>query len=215
MPDFVSIEAAMHRTVLLTAGVCLALLALTVASLIFAFSTASQAREIGMRMPVLVVPGAVGGVYTPGLAEDNVREAARYLTGLATNFGSPRSFLERFDELESFSTPEYLPRLQQARATLQHDVETQNQARTFFGSPSSERLIQTSAGHFAYSIRGERAVYASGLPMHRDESEVHLLLYWGTPSARNRAGILLAGFDVSDAAAARSAASFERTEIQP
>jgi hypothetical protein len=198
MGDFTSLESAMHRAILLAGGVCVALLAMSIACLTFAFVTAGSAREVGLRMPVLVVPGAVGGVYSPGLTEESVRATARYLTGLATNFGGGKSFQERFDELETFSAPGYLAQLQEARAALQRDVDTQNQARSFFPSPTSERLQQKTPGHFAYAVRGERIVYASGLPMDSHQSEVHLRLQWGTPSTRNRAGILLEGFDVSD-----------------
>jgi hypothetical protein len=144
------------------------------------------------------VPGAVGGVYTPGITEENIRATARYLADLATNFGSARSFQERFDELEAFAAPAYLPQIRQARAALQHDVDTQGQARSFFATPATESLQQTAPGHFAYTVRGERVVYASGLPMDRHESEVRLLLQWGVPSARNRAGIVVEGFRVAD-----------------
>jgi hypothetical protein len=198
MPDFTSLEKAMHRAVLLAGGVCLALIAMSVACLTFAFVVAGNARDVGARMPVLVVPGAVSGVYSPGLTEDNVRATARYLAGLATNFGSGKSFEERFDELETFSAPTYLAKLQEARATLHRDVETQNQARSFFPSPGTESLHQDSPGRFTYAIRGERIVYASGLPMTSRESEVRLQLLWSAPSNRNRTGILLEGFDVTD-----------------
>lgn len=197
----------MHRAVALAAGVCVALLVMTIASLGFAFIVAGNAREVGVRMPVLVVPGAVGGVYSPGLGEESVRATSRYLAGLATNFGSPKSFQERFDELETFSAPDYLPQLQRARSTLQHDVETQSQARSFFPSPTTEQLQQRSPGHFVYAVRGERVVYAAGLPMDTRQSEVHLLLHWGTPSNRNRAGLLLEGFDVTDVAPPAAAAA--------
>jgi hypothetical protein len=198
MHDFTSLEAAMHRAVLLAAGVCIALLAMTIASLAFAITTAGSAREAVSRMPVLVVPGAFGGIYSPGLTEENVRAAARYLAMLGTNFGSARSFQERFDELETFASPSFLPQLQQARAALHRDVETQNQARSFFAFPLTEQLQQPSPGQFAYAIRGERTVYASGLPMDTQQSEIRLRLRWGHPSTRNRAGIVLDGFDVAD-----------------
>jgi hypothetical protein len=205
MSDFTSLESAMHRAILLATGVCLALLAMTIASLAFAFTAAGNAREIARRMPVLVVPGAVGGVYSPGLTEENVRATARYLAALATNFGSSRSFQERFDELETYSSPGYLPQLQRARAGLQHDVETQSQSRSFFADPGTEQLQAAEAGRFDYSVQGERVVYASGLPMQNQRSEVRLRLQWGVPSSRNRAGIVLEGFDVKDVGAAPAA----------
>jgi hypothetical protein len=198
MQDFSSLELAMHRAVLLSGSACLALLAITIASLAFAVAEGSRAHELGLRMPVLVVPGAVGGVYSPGLSEDNVRASARYLSSLATNFGSPRSFHERFDELETFAAAPYLPQLQAARRGLQHDVETQGQARSFVAAPGSEQLQQVRPGHFVYRVRGERVVYAGGLPMDRRPSETQLLLQWGTPSERNRAGVFLEGFSVAD-----------------
>lgn len=206
MSDFTTLESAMHRAVLLAGGVCLALAALTVAALGFAFTTASKASEVGLRAPVLVVPGAVGGVYTPGITEDSVRATARYLADLATNFGSARNFQERFDELESFAAPTYLPQLRQARAALQHDVDTQGQARSFFALPGTETMQQKSPGHFFYAVRGERVVYASGLPMDHHQSEARLLLQWGAPSSRNRAGIVLEGFQVADLDAPAKAA---------
>lgn len=198
MSDFTSLDSAMRRTTLLAAVACAALLAITIASLAFAFATAGNAREIGLRMPVLVVPGAIGGVYSPGITEENIRATARYLTSLATNFNGVRNFRDRFDELESFSAPQYLPGLQRARLALQRDVETQNQSRTFFAATDSEQLHAVDAGRFEYRIDGERVVYASGLPMDSHNCEVRLRLRWGSPSRRNRAGIVLEGFEVKD-----------------
>ncbi len=200
----------MHRCIVLAAGVCLALLALTIASLAYAFTAAGNAREIGQRMPVLVVPGAVGGVYTPGLTEENVRATARYLANLATNFGGSKGFEERFDELETFASSSYLPVLQRARAQLQRDVETQNQSRTFFAAAGTEQLRQVETGHFEYSVRGERVVYASGLPMDTRHCEVRVRLQWGTPSHHNRAGIVLESFDISDIAAGAGGAGAQQ-----
>jgi hypothetical protein len=198
MNDFATLESAMRRNTTLAAGACLALLAVTVASLVFAFIVGGNAREAGLRMPVLVVPGAIGGIYSPGLTEENVRATARYLTSLATNFNGPAGFRDRFDELETFASPQYLPALQRARIELQRDVHTQNQSRTFFASPGTEHLQELDKGHFAYLVSGERVVYASGLPMDSRRSEVHLRLHWGSPSQRNRAGIVLDAFDVRD-----------------
>lgn len=198
MRDFVSLESAMQRAVLLSSGVCLVLLALTIASMAFAFTAVSGAHEAAQHMPVLVVPGAVGGIYSPGITEENLRATARYLANLATNFGSASSFQQRFDELETFASPAYLPQLQRARAGLQHEVETQNQSRSFFAAPATETLRQAEAGHFEYSTEGERVVYASGLPMDTRHSLLRLRLQWGVPSAHNRAGIALEGFSVTD-----------------
>jgi len=158
-----------------------------------------------------VVPGAIGGVYSPGLTEENVRATARYLSTLATNFSGSQGFRERFDELESFSSTQFLPALQRARAALQRDVETQNQSRTFFATPGTEKMRESEDGHFDYSVAGERVVYASGLPMDSRGSEVHLRLRWGSPSQRNRAGIVLESFAVADLPpAASDAGSLQR-----
>jgi len=198
MGDFLTLQSAMHRAVVLAAGACLALLAMAIASLAFAFSAAGSARAMGQHMPVLVVPGAVGGVYSPGITEENIRATARYLANLATNFGSPRSLAERFDELETFASAGYLPQLQRARAMLAREVATQGQARSFYAAPATERLRQTEPGHFEYTVDGERSVYAGGLPMDNRHSQVRLRLQWGVPSARNRMGIVLESFDVTD-----------------
>lgn len=198
MTDFLALEQAIRRSTLLAGGTCGALLLITLTSLGVAIHTVSAARQSVARMPVLVVPGAVSGVYTPGLTEDNVRAAARYLVGLGTSFSGVHGMDQRFDELESFASPEFLPRLQAARLTLRRDVETQNQARVFYSAPSSEQLTQISAGHFEYAIRGQRIVYASGLTMDSRRALVNLRLALGAPSAKNRAGVQLDGFEVID-----------------
>jgi hypothetical protein len=201
MNDFATLELVLRRNTLLAATSCLALLAMALASLAYAFTAAGNARELRLRMPVLVVPGAIGGVYSAGLTEENVRATARYLSLLATNFNGATGLRERFDELETFASPHFLPGLQRARLELQRDVVTQNQSRTFFSSPETERMQETESGHFEYTVAGDRIVYASGLPMDTRRSELHLLLHWGAPSQRNRAGIVLDAFDVHDATA--------------
>lgn len=209
MPEFAVLERAMQRSIVLASSVCVALLGITIASLSYAFMAGNSLREAGARAPVLVVPGAVGGIYSPGLTEQNLRDTARYLTSLATNFGSARSFHERFDELETFCAPTFLPALQSARQRLERDVESQNQARSFFAAPGSERFRQTRPGHFAYAVRGERTVFSSGLPMDNRASEARLYLQWGAPSQRNRSGVFLEGFEITDLGEGGAAATLE------
>jgi hypothetical protein len=198
MEGFAALDATLRRSrqAMVAACACLALLAC--ASLAFALHGASQAREQAWRMPVLVVPGAISGTYTPGLADDNVHAIARYLATLATNYTGLRSFEERFDELEGFSSPTLLPRLQAARAALRRELETQNQSRTFVASSLRESFAQSRPGRFRYSARGERTVYASGLPMATSPCEVRLQLALGAPSEHNRLGVTLEGFEVID-----------------
>lgn len=208
MSDFIRLDQAIRRSTVLAAGVCAVLLLITIGSMTLAVSTLWSARELSARMPVLVVPGAVAGVYSPGLTEDNVRSAARYLTGLGTCFSGVHGMDQRFDELEAFASAEFLPQLQAARSTLRRDVETQNQARVFYGVPASERLARISSGRFEYIIRGQRVVYASGLTMDSRGTVVNLKLTLGAPSEKNRIGILLDGFEVSDVpTAARTSTS--------
>jgi hypothetical protein len=198
MSDFIGLEQAIRRSIALASGVCAVLLLVTISSLTLAACTVWSARHSAARMPVLVVPGAVAGIYSPGLTEDNVRSAARYLAGLGTSFSGVRGMDQRFDELESFASPQFLPRLQAARLALRRDVETQNQARAFYGAPESERFGQASPGRFEYAIRGQRVVYASGLTMDSRGAVVSLKLALGAPSEKNRVGVLLDGFEVSD-----------------
>jgi hypothetical protein len=209
MNDFVSLEQAIRRSTVLAAGVCAVLLLITIASVSVAACSAWGVRQTSMRMPVLVVPGAVAGVYSPGLTEDNVRAAARYLVGLGTSFSGVRGMDQRFDELEAFASPKFLPRLQAARSVLRRDVETQNQARVFYGSPERERLAQTSPGRFEYTISGRRIVYASGLTMDSRGATINLKLALGPPSEKNRIGVLLDGFEVSDAVAVTPASAIQ------
>lgn len=218
MRDLDHLLQALRRSARLATGVCIASIAIAVASLVFAFTTAGNARELELRMPVLVVPGAVGGIYSPGITEENIRATARYLANLATNFSGSKGFRERFDEIETFSSAQFLPVLQHARTGLQRDVETQGQSRAFFASPASETLRQIEPGRFEYGITGERLIYSGGLEMENRQSEVRLRLRWGAPSLRNRAGIVLDGFEVKDLATATTgnhAATISRTGEVP
>jgi len=198
MADFAVLESAIRRNTVLAATAGLILTVVTVVSLVVAVSALGNASEIRQRMPVMVVPGSVGGIYTPGLTEDSVRALARYLATLATNFSGARSFNERFDELETFAAPGFIPALQRARAELQKDVETQNQSRTFFATPGTEKLGAIANGGFDYFVDGDRMVLASGILMDTRRSEVRLRLRWGSPSRRNPSGVVLEGFDVRD-----------------
>jgi hypothetical protein len=198
MSDFDRLEQSMVRALWLCASAVAVLLAVTVASLWFAAGIAGAVREAAARTPVVVVPGAIGGIYTPGITEETIRGVARYLVGLATNFSGSHGFDVRFDELESFAAPRYLPQLQAARRALRHDVESQNQARTFIATPGAERLASLDGGGFEYTTQGERAVFASGLPLDIWPATVRLRLRVGSPSATNRTGVVIDEFDVHD-----------------
>lgn len=198
MAEFHTLEHAIRRAITLAAASSLALFAIAAVSLTFAFRTAGSAQALMRHMPVFVVPGAIGGVYTPGITEDQMRATARYLASLATNFGGPHNFTERFDELETFAAPRFLPALRLARSGLQREVDAQNQSRTFFATPESESLQRLGADQYQYTVDGDRTVYSSGLPMNRNRCRVVLRLRWGSPSERNRAGVVLEDFNVID-----------------
>jgi hypothetical protein len=197
MPDFMSLENAIQRALTLGFLSALGMFAITLCALLFAYQSAKTVHDLGLHRPVLVVPGAVGGIYSPGLTDDQVRATARYLATLASNFTSGTNFTQRFNELESYASPAFLPRLQLARARLQHDVDAQNQARSFYGSPSTESLDHHDA-EFRYRISGERTIYASGLPMNHHQSQLTLDLRWGIPSANNAGGIVLDSLSMTD-----------------
>jgi hypothetical protein len=197
-PDFSTLESAIHRAYVLIGLVMLAMCITTATALFFAAEHADTLRQLSQHLPVLVVPGAVGGIYSPGLTDDQIKATARYLANLATNFSGIHSFRERFDELETFADPSYLPRLQGARHRLEHDVDTQSQARTFFAQPQTETFSHVAGEQFSYRVRGDRSIYSSGLPLDRHESELNLVLAWGTPSDRNRAGVVLKSIDITD-----------------
>jgi hypothetical protein len=200
MPDFLTLDSALRRSSQLVACVCAALLAVGIAAIGLSAYTVWKARQAAAVMPVLVVPGAIAGVYAPGVTEENVRGVARYLAGLGTNFNGVASMDERFDELELFASPQYLPRLQQARRVLRRDVETQGQARVFLASPGHDALRQVAPGRFEYTQAGRRIVYASGLPMDARDSILTLGLRLTTSSRKNPLGALLERFEVADLA---------------
>jgi len=206
MPDFLTLDRALRRSSQMAAAVCAALLAVGIACIGLAAYTLWKARLAAAVMPVLVVPGAVGGVYAPGLTEESVRGVARYLAGLGTNFNGVASMDARFDELELFASPQYLPRLQQARRVLRHDVETQGQARVFFGLPGRDTLRQVAPGRFEYTLPGRRIVYASGLPMDTRDSMLTLGMSLTTASRQNPVGVALERFEVTDLAPTNAAA---------
>jgi len=198
MPDFVSLERSIRRSTILAAGVCAGLLAVSIGSLAFAVHQAWQVRQAAARLPVLVVPGAIAGIYAPGRSEESIKGLARYLAGLATNFSGLTSMDQRFDELESFASAAYLPQLRLARQALRHDVETQGQARSFLGTPGHEELKQIEPGRFEYTVQGQRIVYASGLLLESREATLRLRLSPASPSRADPLGLSLESFEVAD-----------------
>jgi hypothetical protein len=198
MADFISLEKSIRRFTLLASGACAVLLLVAVASLASALHLAWSVRQAAGRLPVVVVPGAIAGAYAPGLNEESLRGAARYLAGLGTNFGGPTAMEERFDELETFASPRYLPRLQAARAALRRDVQSQGQARVFFAVPGHDRLSQSAPGRFEFSQEGERRVFAGGLPMEERHCIVRLSLVQAAPSQHSPLGLALESFEVQD-----------------
>ena len=198
MESFLALDARLRRGNQAVLACCVALVLLALGSLAFALQGAREAREAASRTPVLVVPGAVGGTYSPGLAADHVLALARYLATLATNYTGARSFDERFDELESFAAATLLPRLRAARAGLRRDLDVQSQSRTFVASPAGEHFAADGPARFRYAVHGERTVYSGGLALATRSCEVRLLLSLGAPSAANRLGIALESFDLVD-----------------
>lgn len=119
-----------------------------------------QIVEMANKRPVMVVPGATAGVYTPGLTSENLINVARYLVGLQSDF-TDRNIAAREQEFESYFSPLHLSGFHEKALTLIQNVRNRAESRVFVPDPNGDKLTRAADGSYEYVTTGTW-VYITG-----------------------------------------------------
>ena len=154
---------------------------------------ATELRSLALAQPIRVVPGAASGVYAPGLTNENVLNATRYLHQLGANI-TPATAKARFAELESYCAPSFLPKFRAESAKRLEEIMQQQQSRLFVRD-EEEQLVRGENAIYHYVVSGPWDIRSGTVPMSEYRHQFRLQFTVGTPDERNPYGIQLLGFD--------------------
>jgi hypothetical protein len=178
-------------------GVQLGVIVLLALALVYAMwvnaRLADETRELARHQPIRVVPGAAAGVYAPGLTNENVLNAIRYLQQLGANV-TPATAKARFAELEASCAPSFLPKFRAERDRRLEEITQQAQSR-LFTRDGEEALVRDHHQVYHYTVAGAWEIHSGSVPMSDYRHEFRLHFTVGTPDARNPYGLQLLGFD--------------------
>ena len=166
---------------LFMAKLTLAVMGLMIIGLIFSqFQLTNKISDLSEKRPVMVIPGAAAGVYTPGLAKENVVNVARYLSSLATNF-TPQTMAKKYEELRSYMAPSYLTDFDVAKNALAKEVQVQLQSRAFVADPGGDKLTGDENQGYVFESNGVWTFYSGSLVMNSVHSTI--LIHFQTIAA--------------------------------
>lgn len=172
-------------------------------TLITVLLTASIAANIGLvfklmasasKQPIYVIPGAAEGVYSPGLAEYNMKNAVRYLLSLGTNL-SVKNAKERLSEIEKYCSPQFLPIFRLERDKRLKEIAAQDQSRSA-QLDKNDVLTLGDDKVYTYIATGPLMIYSGSLPMSHEPYRYVIRFTVGNASEENKYGIEIQAFDV-------------------
>ena len=155
---------------------------------------AYQFHDLAMNQPIRVVPGAAAGVYAPGLTNENVLNAIRYVQQLGANI-TTATVKSRLEELERFCSPSFLPKFRAERDKRLEEIGQQSQSRLFVRD-GDEGLVRDDKQIYHYTVTGPWEIRSSSVLMSEIRHQFHLQFIVGTPDKENPYGIQLLGYDV-------------------
>lgn len=185
--------AALEKSSTLLRGVTIVIAFVAVAMTFETLWLSHDITEIADHRPVVVVPGAVGGVYAPGITSANVENALRYITGLGTNF-TPANAAQRFQDLAIFMSPAALGGyLQESQKTLK-TVESQQQSRVFV--LDKDHIEKTGQQTYHYTADGTWTLFSGTLVMGTESVHMDVTAHVKQPDTQNPYGVVLDGLEV-------------------
>jgi hypothetical protein len=90
--------------------------------------------------PVMVIPGARSGLYTPGISADNVKNLALYMIQLPLNI-TPKTVGDRYKEFERFLNPGELMKFQKEKPRILASIHMHDESRVFVASTYTLKTV--------------------------------------------------------------------------
>jgi hypothetical protein len=151
-------------------------------------------RELARDQPIRVVPGAAAGIYAPGLTNENLLNAIRYVQELGANL-TPATASSRLAELERYCAPRFLPKYRAERERRLTEITQQAQSRLFVRE-GEEQLVRDDQGVYHYAVRGPWQIHSGSVPMNEAMHAFRLSFIVGSPDKENPYGLQLLSYDV-------------------
>ncbi len=191
-PPTSELEVIKHRLGLQAFAIAALSIALIVAVVVNA-QIGFRVVNMAQNLPVRVVPGAAAGVYAPGVTEENVLGAIRYVQGLGGNL-TPSTARKRLEEMESYCAPEFRPKFRAEAQRLLSEITAQQQSRSFTRD-SDEEFTRDTKGIYTFRVAGPWLFTSGNVVMSQFRHQFSIQFSIGSPDQSNPYGIQLLAFD--------------------
>jgi len=145
--------------------------------------------------PVMVIPGARSGLYTPGISSDNVENLALYLMQLPLNV-TPKTIGDRYKEFERFLNPDELMKFQKEKTRIIASVHMHDESRVFV--PSTYTLKTIGNNRYRYTADGIYQIFSGDLPLGSPAERVTMdFSVEDSATPHNPYGVKITNFNVA------------------
>jgi hypothetical protein len=151
--------------------------------------------SMAKHIPVMVIPGASSGLYSPGISADNVKNLAIYLIKLPLDI-TPANVNQRYNEFQKFLSPDELMNFQSQKDGITESIKSHDESRIFV--PENYKLQSLSHNQYKMTTYGHYHYFSGNLVLG-DHKERITMVFTVAVSAtpKNPYGVVIDSFNVA------------------
>jgi len=168
--------------------------------LAFLLYQGDSAMDEAVRHPQLaVVPGAVAGLYTAGISQANLQDAALNLASLPLDI-TPKNVDQKYKQFEYFLSPKALYIFQKAAPHLEKDIHSRDESRVFI--PDKQKLVRIGDNKYQFTETGVYEFFSGDIHLGSPEYQVDMVFTVDDePTPTNPYGLVIHKFQVQEVTA--------------
>ena len=145
--------------------------------------------------PVMVIPGARSGLYTPGISADNVKNLALYMIQLPLNI-TPKTVSDRYREFERFLSPGELMKFQEEKPRIMASIHMHDESRVFVASTYT--LKNVGDNRYKFTADGVYQIFSGDLTLGSPAERVKMdFSVEESATPHNPYGVKITNFNVA------------------
>lgn len=192
---FVSFMAAVEagnsykNMVIIFLGVIIVVLA------VLLFNAQSTITSMARNIPVMVIPGARSGLYSPGISAENVKNLAIYMVKLPLDI-TPKNIEQRYNEFESFLSPGELMNFQAQKTAIIQSIQGHDESRIFVAD--TYHLKEIGVNQYKIVTTGHYHYFSGNLVLGDHKERVSMTFTVAvSASPKNPYGVVINSFRAS------------------
>ena len=192
---FIGFMAAVESAISFQRLLLIIFSAAIIALIALLWKTDHALTKVVRNTPVMVIPGARSGLYTPGISADNVKNLALYMIQLPLNI-TPKTVADRYREFERFLSPGELMKFQEEKPRIMASIHMHDESRVFVASAYT--LKNVGDNRYEFTADGVYQIFSGDLTLGRPAERVMMdFSVEDSATPHNPYGVKITNFNVT------------------